>query len=153
MIGFIDTFFTISLNHNQLQQLTINGCLRLAPFLTGPRVSSFPLWRLTDEDSLRVELSFMLRPTVSRPVYLGIKHPFGAYDQIFITCVTVTVCSCGAPSLTRGQVCLIYILCCWPLPAQSGTRDHILLSQIWDFPFCRLLRLAGSRWRYCPELK
>jgi hypothetical protein len=28
------------------------------------------------------------------------------------------------------------------------TRDHILLSQIWDFPFRRLLRLAGSRWRY-----
>jgi hypothetical protein len=29
-----------------------------------------------------------------------------------------------------------------------GTRDHILLSQIWDFPFRRLLRLTGSRWRY-----
>jgi hypothetical protein len=29
-----------------------------------------------------------------------------------------------------------------------GTRDHILLSQIRDFPFCRLLRLAGLRWRY-----
>jgi hypothetical protein len=29
-----------------------------------------------------------------------------------------------------------------------GTRDHILLSQIRDFNFCRLLRLAGLRWRY-----
>jgi hypothetical protein len=29
-----------------------------------------------------------------------------------------------------------------------GTRNHILLSQIRDFPFCRLLRLAGLRWRY-----
>jgi hypothetical protein len=28
------------------------------------------------------------------------------------------------------------------------TRDHILLSKIRNFPFRRLLRLAGSRWRY-----
>jgi hypothetical protein len=28
------------------------------------------------------------------------------------------------------------------------TRNHILLSQILDFPFRRLLRLAGSRWKY-----
>jgi hypothetical protein len=27
--------------------------------------------------------------------------------------------------------------------SHQGTRDRILLSQIWDFPFCRLLRLAG----------
>jgi hypothetical protein len=29
-----------------------------------------------------------------------------------------------------------------------GTRDHILISKSWDFPFRRLLRLSGSRWRY-----
>jgi hypothetical protein len=28
-----------------------------------------------------------------------------------------------------------------------GTRDDLLVSQFWDFRF-RLLRLAGSRWRY-----
>jgi hypothetical protein len=34
------------------------------------------------------------------------------------------------------------------LSESRGTRDHILFSQIRDFPFRRLLRLAGLRWRY-----
>jgi hypothetical protein len=32
--------------------------------------------------------------------------------------------------------------------SHSGVRNHILLSQIRDYPFRRLLRLAGLRWRY-----
>jgi hypothetical protein len=95
----------------------------------------------------------MLRPTVSWPVCLGIKHPPGAYDQIFITVGQLRVCWCGALSLKRGRVCLLYMLLVLAsavlLRSESlGTRDHISLFQIWDFPFCRLLLLAGSRWRY-----
>jgi hypothetical protein len=56
-------------------------------------------------------------------------------------------------SLTRGWVCHIQLLLALAsaviLGSESrGTRDHILLSQIRDFPFCRLLRLAGLRWKY-----
>jgi hypothetical protein len=99
------------------------------------------------------ELSLMLRPTVSRSVCLGIKHPSGAYDQILITVRQLRVCWCWAFSLTRGRVWRLQLLLALAseviLVAESlGTRDHILLSQIGDFPFRRLLRLAGLRWRY-----
>jgi hypothetical protein len=38
--------------YNQLWHLIINDCLRLAPFLAGPRASSLPLWRITNDESL-----------------------------------------------------------------------------------------------------
>jgi hypothetical protein len=100
-----------------------------------------------------LSLSFILRPTVSRPICLGIKHPSGAYDQILIIVRQLRVCWFGAPSLTRGRICRLQLLLVLAsavfLGSESlGTRDHILLSQIWDFPFRRLLLLAGSRWRY-----
>jgi hypothetical protein len=68
---------------------------------------------------------------------LGVKHPSGAYDQIFITVRHLRVCWCGALSLTRERVCLLQL----PLVLASavilgsesrGTRDHILLSEIRD---------------------
>jgi hypothetical protein len=100
-----------------------------------------------------LSLEPILRRTVSRPVRLGIKHPSGAYDQIFITVRQLLVCWCGALSLTRGRVCrlqLLLVLASADIFGSDshGTRDLNLLSQIRYFPFRSLLRLAGLRWRY-----
>jgi hypothetical protein len=56
-------------------------------------------------------------------------------------------------SLTRGWVCrsqfLLALASAVILRSEScGTHDQILLSQIRDFTFRRLRRLAGLRWRY-----
>jgi hypothetical protein len=91
----------------------------------------------------------MLRPTVSLPVYLGIKHPSGAYDRIFITVGQLRVCWCGAVSLTRGRVCCLQLLLGLDsaviLGSEYGYSWPYFTSQIPDFPFRRLLRLAGLR--------
>jgi hypothetical protein len=74
-------------------------------------------------------------------------------DRYLLLLWQLRCCFCGASSLTRGRICILYMLLALAsavfLRSESQwTGDHILLSQIWDFPFCFLLRLAGSRWRY-----
>jgi hypothetical protein len=51
--------------------------------------------------------------------------------------------------LWREDGSLVYN-CCWPLSAQSfsGLSPVGVATKIRDFPFRRLVRLAGLRWRY-----
>jgi hypothetical protein len=93
------------------------------------------------------------RRSVSRSVSLGVEPHLGLMTRYLLLFENYAIVFCGAPSLTRGRVCLLYMLLDLSSAAFLGsesleTRDRILLSQIWDFPFSRFLRLAGSRWRY-----
>jgi hypothetical protein len=100
----------------------------------------------------QVKIKVILRLTVSQSANLGVEPHLGLMTRYLLLFWQLRSCFRGAPSLTRGRVCLLYMLLALAsavfLGSESRDSDHILPSQIWDFPFRRLLRLAGSRWRY-----
>jgi hypothetical protein len=118
-----------------------------------------PNLALTTAATLSSQVKVTLRLTVSQSVSKSwCRAPSGVHDQIFITVWQLRSYFCGTPSLTRGRVCLLCMLLALASAVflgseYLGTRSHILLSQIWDFPFRRLLRLAGSQWRYSTPLR
>jgi hypothetical protein len=85
-----------------------------------------------------------LRPTVSRPVCLVVRHPSGTRDKFFflleISFRQLSVCYFVAPSLTIGRVCNLLYNCFWALPEQSllgrspAELTPIFYCLIWDSP-------------------
>jgi hypothetical protein len=80
------------------------------------------------------------------------KAPVWGLRPHFYHC-QLRICWCGALSLMRGWICRLQLLLALASAVifgseSNGNRDHILPSQFRDFPFRRLLRLAGLRWRY-----
>jgi hypothetical protein len=119
-------------NYNQLQQLTINDCRR--------RVSSLPLWRMTNGESLRVESSLMLRSmSPSASLSWNIIAIWGLWPD-FYYCQTVAGLLIWDALSEEGAGLSFKIAACPRASAvilgseSQGTRDHILFSQIRD-PF------------------
>jgi hypothetical protein len=62
-----------------------------------------------------VEVEVKLRPTVSQPISLGVRHPSGTRDQFFFSLLEsflrqMRVSYFVAPFLTKGRVCNLLLL-------------------------------------------
>jgi hypothetical protein len=91
------------------------------------------------------------------------RAPSGTHDQIFITLWQLQTCFCGAPSLTRGRVCLttrrVIVEVCdelssnfvplinpWREPTEN-TALLLLRACLLEFPRDRLSASPWARWR------
>jgi hypothetical protein len=156
--------FTISLNHNQLRQLTINDCLRLAPFWLDH--GWLPLWltwfRFTN-DLVLVFLSTATAFSFTNGLWV---NSFSSQSHIATDGQSVSKSWCWAPDIYYRLTVMVLFL--WGALSDERPRLSFVyaagpcqrsLSRVrvpWDsLPYFTVSvltlpfrRLAGSRWRY-----
>jgi hypothetical protein len=98
---------------------------------SGPLItSSSECWQLTDRVTIInwLKVKVTLRLTVSQSVSLGVEPHLGLMTRyLAITTWQLRSCFCGALSLTRGRVCLLYML--------LGLPNAVLLTDsVFVFP-------------------
>jgi hypothetical protein len=72
---------------------------------------------------------------VSQSISVGVEPHLGLMTSDLLLFDSYGLVFCGAPSLTRGRVCLLYMLLAlasalFLRPESFGSCDRILLSQI-----------------------
>jgi hypothetical protein len=100
---------------------------------------------------------FTLRLAVGQSVSLGVEAHLGLMTRYLLLFHSYGIVFCGAPSLTRGRVCLLYTLLALASAVFLGSkslrsRDHILLSQFWDFLFVASYNSQGHGGGIRPRL-
>jgi hypothetical protein len=115
------TVFSITLLGRGFQQcdvlgFRVQGLLSSLPGSFQLQIPNWTNWLRTAELTHKVEVKITFRPTVSQPVCLGVKHPSGAHDQIFIS-VSYGFVDVERP-LWRDDGSVVYNCCC-PSSAQS----------------------------------
>jgi hypothetical protein len=143
-------------NYNQLWQLTIHGCRRLAPFLTGLRVSPLLLWLtwfwFTNRSLIQLPLSAGKHSTAEHWTFLRLNYYLfvQSQSQSYITtdgqsaslswnnahiwglrpdlycCQTVAGFVHVGRSFWREDGSVVY-KCCWSSPAQSFSDSSCCL--------------------------
>jgi hypothetical protein len=90
---------------------------------------------LTLNSTTWVWIWHILRPTVTRPVCLGINPLLGLMTRFFNTVRDLRVCWYGAPSLTRGRVCLLQLLLSSPAQLFLGPSPAGLMTTLYCLRF------------------